>query len=56
MTLQANVQRRGNLHWSLKVSRIWMGREKADAIPSRGNIRGKGTEVEMNKIYLENRV
>lgn len=44
------------MHWLLKISRIWIGGETGDDIPSRGNIRGKGTEVEMSTIYLENRV
>lgn len=40
----------------LKISRIWIGGEQGDDIPSRGNNPGKSIEAGMNKIYLENRV
>lgn len=43
------------MHWVLKISKTWIGGDKRD-IPIRGNILGKGTEIEMKKIFLENRV
>lgn len=44
------------MRWAFEISRLWVGGGKGDDIQSRGNILGKSIEVEMSKIYLENRV